>query len=49
MGIPGNTGNDAFRISEYVFTYQKHEWNKEVGWEYLGIPNKCPGDIRICT
>ena len=40
MGIPGNTGKNAFGISEYVLTNQNHVSTEKLGWEYLGILKK---------
>ena len=42
MGIPGNTGKNAFGISEYVLTNQNHVSTEKLGWEYLGILKKMP-------
>ena len=40
VGIPENTWKNAFGVSEYVLTYQKHVSTEKLGWEYLGIPEK---------
>ena len=42
MGIPGNTAKNAFGISKYVFSQQKHELSEKIGWEYLGILEEMP-------